>query len=645
MRFLVFLLFIASFCSVLIEPVRAADVSKLAQDFGRLPHLAAPEVSPDGKYLATLAPVRGRHALVIMELETLSITAALSLDSEALGNVAEVGWHNWVSNDRLLVSIYAPTKRGGNRVPTVDRRLLSIDVNGQDMKMLLKQARTRYQTQNRDRVISFLPDDPDHVLMAFSPEGDEPGVYKVNVLTDKKKSVSSSVRDIWTWYADWEGNVRLGTGFSGKKKIKVVARRSPDDGNFDQIKKTNAFEEATYYFEGFVDEKRVYVSSAHVTGRRGIYILNLETEEFEETVFEHDDVDVESILFTPKGKALALPYTTDRHHYFILDEQFGRKYRGLRKIFPDHDVVINNVSSNGRFWTVLTYQGHLPPSFYLFDSEENNLSPIGPAYAQLNAYELAQVKPVSYLARDGVEIDGYLTLPPGGNEKNLPFVILPHGGPHTRDTNYFDYWAQYLAQLGVGVIQPNFRGSSGYGDAFEAAGYGEWGRSMQDDVTDATQWIIDQGLADPERICIVGGSYGGYAALMGVIQHPDLYKCAVSLNGVTDMPRLYRDGKKYVGGSYFSQALRPVDDETSLRDISPRHNADKISDPVLLIQGDIDRSVVAYHGRRMAKSLKRAKVEHIYIEQEDGDHSLSYEPNRIEFLEQMGLFLTKHLDL
>lgn len=530
-------------------------------------------------------------------------------------------------------------------MPTIDSRLISLDVAGQDMKLLLRQARHQAQSQSKDDVVSYLPGDPDHILMAFAPEGGEPSVYKVNIHTDKKKVVSGNLSDIWDWYADWDGNVRIGFGYVGRNKIKVVAKRTPDSWRFEQLIRTNSYEEATYGIFAFADDTRVYVSSTHGTGRRGVYILNLETEEFEATVFEHEEVDYDGILFTPTGKALAISYTTDRHHYFILDEDFGRKYRGLKDVFPDQDIVISNVSNNARFWMIYAYQGHIPGSYYLFDSETNNLSPIGHEYNQLKSYELASVEAISYQARDGVTINGYLTLPRGEKREKLPFVILPHGGPHARDTNHFDYWAQYLAQLGVGVIQPNFRGSSGYGDAFEAAGYGEWGRAMQDDVTDATQWVIEQGYADPERICIAGGSYGGYAALMGVIQHPELYQCAISLNGVTDMPRLVSDQKKYVGGTFRLQAVKPTDDDVSLQDISPRHNADKISDPVLIIQGDIDRAVIAYHGTRMQKSLKKAKVEHKFIEQEDGDHSLSYQPNRIQFLEEMGLFLTEHLGL
>jgi len=645
MRFLVFFLYISCFCCVFNKAALAVDVAKAAQDFGRLPHLSAPKVSPDGKYLATLTPVKGRHALIVMELETLKLISVLSLDSEALGNVVEVGWYRWASNDRLLVSVYAPTKRGANRVPTIDSRLISLDVQSQNMKLLLRQSRSQVQAQSKDDVISYLPNDPDHILMAFAPEGGEPAVYKVNIHTDKKKRISGNVMDIWEWYADWEGNVRIGFGFVGRNKIKIVAKTTPDSGRFKQLIRANSYEESTYSILAFADETRVYVSSTHGTGRRGIYILNLETEEFEETVFQHEEVDLGGILFTPTGKALAISYTTDHHHYYILDEEFGRKYRGLKGVFPDQDIVVSNVSNNARYWMIYAYQGHIPGSYYLFDSETNELSPIGHAYAQLKDYELSPVEAISYRARDGVKINGYLTLPAGEKREGLPFVILPHGGPHLRDTNHFDYWVQYLAHLGVGVIQPNFRGSSGYGAAFKAAGYGEWGRAMQDDVTDATQWVIDQGFADPDRICIAGGSYGGYAALMGVIQHPDLYRCAISLNGVTDMPRLVKDQKKYVGGTYHLQAIKPSDDDTSLRDISPRHNADKISDPVLIVQGDIDRAVIAYHGSRMQKSLKKAKVEHKFIEQDDGDHSLSYQPNRMEFLEEMGLFLTEHLGL
>lgn len=623
--------------------VSAEQLDNAAEVFGRLPRLSQPIISPDGKYLAVKTPKDGRSALVILSLEERKPTALLSFDKKDYDNIVEIGWYRWVSPERLLVSINAPTKRGNNRVPTVDTRLISMNVDGSDIRTLLHQPRIRFQSQSKDDVISFLPDDPDHILMAFAPEGGEPSVYEVNVHTDKRKRVKKAISGIWSWEADWEGDVRLGFGYSGRRKTRAIVRRKGGDDGFEQLFKLNPFKEHGYYVDGFADQTHVYINSAHETGLRGMYLLDLVSGEIAETVFRHENVDVEDILYTPAGKPLAISYTTDRHHYHPLDESFGAKYKGLNKVLPDRSNIITNVSDGGRFWTVYSYSSSDPGDFYILDTSNNNMEYMGNAYPQLANVDMAPSRHITYEARDGLKIPAYITLPPNAGDKPLPFVILPHGGPYVRDTEAFDFWAQYLAHIGYGVIQPNFRGSSGYGDGFEAAGYGEWGRKMQDDVTDATHWVIKNGLADPERICIAGGSYGGYAAFMGVIREPGLYKCAVSLNGLTDMPLKIREWKKFVGLEQYLQVVRPGDDDTSTRDISPVHNIDKINVPVLLVQGDIDRSVSVLHGRRMAKALRRADVEHKYIEQEDGDHFLSYENNRIEFLREMGTFLDKHL--
>lgn len=636
----------AGFCACALlfsiyAAARAEDFNA-AQAFGRLPVLENPLLSPDGRYLAALVPKNGRQSLAVIDLKEAKPLAALSFDKEDYDNIIEVGWYEWANNDRLLVSINAPTKRGPTLTPTVDTRLLSLNADGSDLRLLLRQNRNRFQTQGRDNVISFLPDDPEHILMAFAPNGGEPNVYKVNIYTDRKERIENARQDIWQWHADWHGIVRIGKGFSGREKIRLIARRRAED-NFETILKTNPFETETYTILDFADETHAYVRSSHATNREGIYLFDLVSEEYTQTVFEHDKVDAGRVFFSPKGKPLAITYYDERLEYHDLDKAFGIKRKSIDKVLPNNINQISAMTPDERFWTLYSYSSTNPGDYFYLDTSNNHLQYLGSRYPWLQGMPMGETKAVYFKARDGWTIPAYLTLPPGGQGKKLPFIILPHGGPRARDVEGFDFFAQFLASQGYGVIQPNFRGSTGYGDAFEVAGYGEWGLKMQDDVTDATHWVIEEGYADPKRICIFGASYGGYAALMGAVKEPNLYKCAASLNGVTDMPRLIRDEKEFVGGNFYLQAIKPQDDEVSTRDISPRHNIDKINIPILLVQGDIDRSVVVDHGRTMARALKRAKKDYIYIEQEDGDHSLSYEKNRIEFLQALGDFLATHL--
>lgn len=351
---------------------------------------------------------------------------------------------------------------------------------------------------------------------------------------------------------------------------------------------------------------------AHIkTDRDGIYKMRLTDGVVTETVFEYEGVDARSILFDHRNKPLGIAYRTERTQYHLLDREFAAKWRGIDQALKGRVNLLTDKSVGGRFWTIYSHVMGQLGQYFALDTQTNELHFLGARYNLLKNEHLGTVQHVVYQARDGLAIPAYLTLPVGREAKKLPFVIFPHGGPHSRYTERFDYMAQFLASRGNGVIQPNFRGSSGYGMHFKSLGEGEWGRAMQDDVTDATHWVVEQGYADTDRICAAGLSYGGYAVLMALVREPALYKCAI--------------------------------DDLSLSDISPRHQAKSIKGAVLLIQGDLDRVVSKRHGRAMRKALKSAKVRHVYIEQEDGDHSLSYEPHRIETLIAIRDLLEEHL--
>jgi dipeptidyl aminopeptidase/acylaminoacyl peptidase len=269
-----------------------------------------------------------------------------------------------------------------------------------------------------------------------------------------------------------------------------------------------------------------------------------------------------------------------------------------------------------------------------------SLEPIGDTYPYIPDESVAPIKSIVYRARDGLQIHGYLTMPLGKVDGPIPFVVLPHGGPYSRDYKEFDYIAQMIASRGYGVLQPNFRGSTGYGGAFLEAGFREWGRKMQDDVTDATKWLIDQKLADPSRICIFGWSYGGYAALMGAIREPTLYRCAASMAGVTDLKHIQPNSGRMLSG-----VAVPVlnGDRSLIAENSPAKNADKIMIPILLAHGEQDLNVSVEDSTEMEAALKSAgkKVDSIYFGGDD--HFLFLEGDRIAFLKKLDSFLRENL--
>ena len=282
-----------------------------------------------------------------------------------------------------------------------------------------------------------------------------------------------------------------------------------------------------------------------------------------------------------------------------------------------------------------------PGSFYLGDKKLGTLNEIAHSYPALANVELPPKKAFFYKARDGLDIEAFLTLPEGKN-KNLPTIIFPHGGPIAADGEKgFDYWTSFFANRGYAVVQMNFRGSTGYGYDFMKAGLGQWGGQMQEDVEDATYWAIKEGIADPDRICIVGGSYGGYAALMGAATS-DLYKCSVSFAGVSDLLYLL-DGSRRYGGEEGLRILLGDKSRSELKEISPVNLADQIKIPVLLVQGDDDSRVLLKHGEAMRDAMEETGVDYIYIQQEDSDHFLTLKKNRLQFFEETEKFLQKHI--
>jgi dipeptidyl aminopeptidase/acylaminoacyl peptidase len=272
---------------------------------------------------------------------------------------------------------------------------------------------------------------------------------------------------------------------------------------------------------------------------------------------------------------------------------------------------------------------------------------VGDEYPALADAPLGEVRSLSYKARDGTSIPAYLTLPPGAAQKNLPLVVLPHGGPEARDEYEFQWWPQFLATRGYAVLQPQFRGSTGYGDAFRRAGYGQWGGLMQDDVTDGVKAMIEQGIADPKRVCIVGASYGGYAALAGAAFTPDLYRCAVSVSGVSDLPAMLgtertQSGDESNSVAYWKESIgSPYDKNVIER--SPARAAQQVRIPILLIHGLDDTVVPIAQSETMARELDKAGKPYSFVKLTGEDHWMSRAETRLEIMKEIEKFLGSNL--
>ena len=264
----------------------------------------------------------------------------------------------------------------------------------------------------------------------------------------------------------------------------------------------------------------------------------------------------------------------------------------------------------------------------------------GKANSTYGGRPFAPVKSVRYNARDGLSIEAVVTLPAGREARNLPLILLPHGGPSARDDESWDWMAQFLANRGYAVIQPNYRGSTGYGTAFEEKGQGQWGLAMQDDLNDAVDWMVQQGMADPKRVCIVGGSYGGYAAMRGAQRDGGRFRCAISYAGVSDISWMISYNSQFLNSNRTKAWYKTQ--VPDLKSVSPINYASAFSTPILLMHGKMDRRVPVKQSREMAEKLKAAGKTYRYVEQPKGDHFFSRQEDRLQFLQEMEAFLKQY---
>ena len=408
------------------------------------------------------------------------------------------------------------------------------------------------------------------------------------------------------------------------------------------------FEDRRFRMLGFsFDDESIFVMSSHITGRDTLFKFNLERGELAGKVFEHDEVDVSGILLSnARKKVVAAHYVNDYRTYEFFDEDYAKFRKSIDQALPNRNNYLVSNTLNEHFAIVLSVSPDDPGTYYIFynlPDQPKRLVEFGIPYPGVVPDKLSPMKKVRYEARDTLSVPAYVTTPKYAQAGKLPAVIMPHGGPWARDYMTYDLWAQFLANRGYVVLQPNFRGSTGYGSRYEALGYGAWGRSMQDDITDGTRWLIDNENVDSDRICIVGGSYGGYASLMGVIRQPELYKCAVAFAPPTDVKMLLKEWGDYDEYNWDYFRVAGTLDKKEITRISPINRVEEINRPVLLVHGTEDGRVDFDHSKKLAKKLKKEGKEHKFVELEDSSHFLSEPWERHTWLRELELFLAQHI--
>ena len=493
-----------------------------------------------------------------------------------------------------------------------------------------------YVPQFQDSVIDWLVDDPDHILMGIDVEVPHmPSVYKININNAHPSRIELGKLKIRNWITDQQGNLRIGVTLDNDNGEREVLLKSGDD--WRTLFAYNVMTDKKILPVGFAKDPNLLYYRAYKGDHLALYRLNLTTNE-KELMLADPDYDVDgSLIYSPVTRDAIGVRHRDRYYW---DDRYEKLQNGLDRVLSDFDNYLVSFSRDENSYLLYSENDTTPGMYFYGNRKEGRLDMLFQQYDGIPVEQLSAHKKVTYTARDGVEIEAYLTLPVAG-EAPYPTIIHPHGGPGVRDTRGFDYWTAYFNAQGYAVLRPNFRGSSGYGYAFEQSQMKQWGLGMQDDITDAAKWMVKEGYARQNEMCIVGASYGGYAALMATVKTPDLFRCAVSFAGVANLEDVVIRSRMFTNNEFVKNQIGEDSDDLEAR--SPYYAAEKIRTPILLIHGDEDRVVDVRQSRDMADELEDYDKDVTYVELEAGDHYLSIQRNRHAAFKAMDAFLKQHL--
>ena len=607
------------------------------------------KISPGGDYYAATVPLEDSTAVVIMRT---SDNTPMGTFRPPRNNHATN--FDWVSNERVLIEL--SEKFGSLDTPQRTGELYAINANGGRGELLVgyrvegNGPGTRIQPKKVEAVAAFLTDelanDDRNVLVAVWPFGNDPftRVERLDVTTGRRVQVAGSPVRNASFTTDNKGDVRFAHG-SGTDNVNKLYYRQPSNNQWVMVNDeavNNRIETAI----GFAEDNSVaYLQVQQPKGPDAIVSWNPETGE-RKTLLADDVVDPYRIIFrngtrVPVG-ALYLGDTT-RSRFFDETSADARLYHSLEAAFKQ-PVYITSSTRDGKKVLVETWTGNDPGSFYVFDTVAKSAQHLISRSEWLDVDKTAPVRAVSLKARDGLPLHGFLTLPHGSDGRNLPMVVLPHGGPYDIfDSGRYDMESQLLADAGYAVLQVNFRGSGNYGRAHTQAGARQWGGTMQDDVTDATRWAVAQGIANKDRICIYGASYGAYSAMMGAAREPGMYKCAAGYVGVYDLPMMFTRGDIQNRGSGMTYLRDWLGDPAKLGTVSPVTLAGQIKVPVFLAAGGEDKRAPIEHTKRLEAALKKAgtPVESLYYSTEG--HGFYRPEHEREYYSRLLAFLSNSL--
>jgi dipeptidyl aminopeptidase/acylaminoacyl peptidase len=611
--------------ALIATPAAHAQAKQIPmRDFFKNPQEAGHQISPDGKYLSWLAPYERRLNVFVRPIgggEAKRVTSETARD---------IGGYFWKGDRILYVKDF-----GGDE----NFHVVSVNLKGEDLKDLTPGDKVRAQ------IVDGLVDDDKHIIVSHNKRDAKVfDVFRTDVATGEEKLIAQNPGNITSWMTDHDGKLRVAGTTDGVNT--TLLYRDKEEDSFKPILTTN-FKESVGPLLFTFDNKRLIVDSNRGRDKSAIYEFDPATAKETKLIAENAEVDMGNVGYSRKRKVLTVAtYTTWKNQRTFLDKEAEAMFKAVEAKLPGYDIAFTSTNKAEDKYIVATFNDKSRGKRYLYDKASGKLEFLADISPWMPENELADMKPVTYKSRDGLTINGYLTLPKGVVAKNLPVVVNPHGGPWARDNWGFNPEVQFLANRGYAVFQMNFRGSTGYGRQFWEASFKQWGKTMQNDVTDGVQWLIKEGIADPKRIAIYGGSYGGYTTLAGVTFTPDLYAAAVDYVGVSNlftfMGTIPPYWKPYLAMLY-EMVGDPEKDKDLLASASPALHADRIKAPLFIAQGAKDPRVNKAESDQMVEALKKRGVDVEYMVKDNEGHGFRNEENRFDFYEAMEKFLAKHL--
>ena len=609
-------------------------------------------LSPTGEFYAVSVPLEDKTLLVVLRRADLKQTGIFNMRGKM--HAADF-W--WVNDDTIVIAL--GEKMGGLDQPVITGELVSMKADGTGQRMIYgyrmegdklgSNIKGRSQEYATAFLVDDLPGDDDNILIGVWPwlnPNSEPytQIEKLSTKSGRRVQVARAPIRRAQFVTDPQGQVRFAIGANADNDRKTYYRAN-DDAEWELIgaEVADGFATVPLGFSG--DGRIAYLQVEQPSGPDGIVAFDPQTRK-KTPLLRDDTVDPQQLIWAEAPREPIGAIFMDgkpRLEFFDRAKPISKLNLALQKSFNGEFAVIDSMTRDGKLALVRTVSDRSPGDYYLFDLQAKKADHVLTRRAAIDPARMGERRPIELTARDGMKLYGYLTVPAGSNGRKLPMVVHPHGGPiGVADGWTFDRDAQLMASRGYVVLQVNFRGSGNYGRQYIQAGFKQWGGRMQDDLTDATRWVIDQGIADPGRICIYGASYGAYASLMGAAKEPDLYRCAAGYVGVYDLPMMYGRGdvaRRQSGVRFLEEALGKQD----LASISPTRLANRIKVPVFLAAGGEDERAPEEHTRTMERALKAAgvPVETLVYPQEG--HGFYLEAHNREFYTRLLAFLDRHI--